>query len=109
VKGAHSRHEAVIELRSALGVAFQVAAPVQNFAFPPAAASALPTTIRLALASSSEQPREGEDWRHEVRYGGLPIVAVRDGGGGLRLITRNGQDRTPLFPRPVLRSAVLPA
>src|SRR5215831_18416574 len=75
--------------------------PMPNFALPHAAApSALPTTIRLAVASSSVRPPEGDDWLHEIKYDGHRIVAVLDGRGGLRLITRNGYDRTPLFRVP---------
>jgi len=72
-----------------------------NFAISHTAApSALPTTIRLAIASSSARPPEGDDWLHEIKYDGHRIVAVLDGRGGLRLITRNGYDRTPLFRAP---------
>jgi bifunctional non-homologous end joining protein LigD len=79
-----------------------------NFAFPHAAApSALPATIRLAVASSSARPPEGDGWLHEVKYDGYRIAAAVDGRGGLRLITRNGYDRIPLFRAPFSRSADL--
>jgi bifunctional non-homologous end joining protein LigD len=74
---------------------------MQNLTFPSGATpSALPTTIRLAIASSSARPPEGDDWLHEVKYDGHRIVAVLDGRGGLKLISRNGHDRTPLFRTP---------
>jgi hypothetical protein len=74
---------------------------MHNVAFPAAGApSALPTKIRLAVASSSASPPEGDDWLHEIKYDGHRIVAVLDGRGGLKLITRNGYDRTPLFRAP---------
>src|SRR5215467_14477865 len=75
--------------------------PMQNFALPHAAApSTLPTTIRLAVASSSGRPLEGDDWLHEIKYDGHRIVAVLDGRGALKLITRNGYDPTPVFRSP---------
>ena len=74
---------------------------MQNLTFPSGATpSALPTTIRLAIASSSARPPEGNHWLHEVKYDGHRIVAVLDGRGGLKLISRNGRDRTPLFRTP---------
>jgi len=42
---------------------------MQNLTFPSGATpSALPTTIRLAIASSSARPPEGDDWLHEGRF-----------------------------------------
>jgi hypothetical protein len=42
---------------------------MQNLTLPSGATpSALPTTIRLAIASSSVRPPEGDDWLHEVKY-----------------------------------------
>src|SRR5215467_14385733 len=77
--------------------------PMQNFALPHAAApSTLPTTIRLAVASSSARPPEGDDWLHEIKYDGHRIVAVLDQCDGLKLISRNGHDRMPLFRTPFL-------
>jgi bifunctional non-homologous end joining protein LigD len=74
---------------------------MQNLTLPSGATpSALPTTIRLAIASSSVRPPEGYDWLHEVKYDGHRIVAVLDSRGGLKLISRNGHDRTPLFRTP---------
>jgi hypothetical protein len=61
----------------------------QNLCFPPTAApSAPPTRIRLAIASSSAWPPDGDGWLHEIKH---------DGRGRLKLINRGGHDRTPLF------------
>jgi bifunctional non-homologous end joining protein LigD len=74
---------------------------MQNLALPSGAApSPLPGRIRLAIASPSIRPPEGDDWLHEIKHDGHRIVAVLDGRSGLKLITRNGYDRTPLFRAP---------
>ena len=62
--------------------------------------SALPSRIRVAVVSPAARPPEGNGWLHEVKYDGHRIVAVLDGRGGLKLISRNGYDRTPLFRAP---------
>src|SRR5262249_61424280 len=42
-----------------------------NLTFPSGATpSALPTTIRLAIVSSSDRWSEGNEWLHEVKYAG---------------------------------------
>ena len=62
--------------------------------------SALPSYIRVAVVSPAARPPEGNGWLHEIKYDGHRIVAVLDGRGGLKLISRNGYDRTPLFRAP---------
>jgi hypothetical protein len=50
---------------------------MQNLVFPSSAApSALPTTIRFAVASASVRPPEGDYWLHEIKYDVHRIVAV---------------------------------
>jgi hypothetical protein len=70
---------------------------MQTLPFRPTPRHRLPTTIRLAIVSSSDRWSEGNEWRQEVKYVGHRIVAVVDGHGGVKLISRNRHDRTPLF------------
>jgi bifunctional non-homologous end joining protein LigD len=71
---------------------------MQNRRFTPAAAALpLPRDIRVAIVSPAARPPDGDGWRHEVKYDGHRIVAILDGRAGLKLISRNGHDRTPLF------------
>jgi ATP-dependent DNA ligase len=39
-------------------------------------------------------------WLHEIKHDGHRLVAILDGHGGLKLISRGGHDRTPLFGSP---------
>src|SRR6266581_7009753 len=65
-----------------------------------AAPSTLPARIRLAVVCPSSHPPEGEGCLHEIKHNGHRLVAIVDGRGGLKLISRNGRDRTPLFREP---------
>jgi bifunctional non-homologous end joining protein LigD len=60
----------------------------------------LPSRISLAIASSSAWPPDGDGWLHEIKHDGHRLVAILDGHGGLKLISRGGHDRTPLFGSP---------
>ena len=74
---------------------------MQNISIPPTAVpSDLSGRIRLAVVSSTERPPEGLGWLHEIKHDGHRLAAILDGSGGLKLISRNGNDRTPLFRAP---------
>ena len=60
------------------------------------AAGALPSTVPLCLATLVEDPPEGEDWLHEIKYDGYRIAARLDDGKA-RLFSRNGLDWTARF------------
>jgi len=76
---------------------------MQNLRFPSTAApSALPSRIRLAIASASAWPPDGDGWLHEIKHDGHRLVAILDGHGGLKLISRGGHDRTAVFGSPFL-------
>jgi ATP-dependent DNA ligase len=78
-----------MDLGFAAHFAYLIHPPMQNLTFPSGATpSALPTTIPLAIASSSVRPLEGDDWLHEVKYDGHRILAVLDGRDGLKLMAR---------------------
>ncbi len=56
-----------------------------------------PETVGVSLATLVDEPPEGDDWVHEIKYDGYRILA-RLHGGGVRLFTRNGIDWTARFP-----------
>ena len=51
----------------------------------------------MSLATLVDEPPEGDDWVHEIKYDGYRILARLD-DGGVRLFTRNGLDWTARFP-----------
>ena len=74
---------------------------MQNLRLPSAAVPAgLPARIRLPVVSPAVRPPGGEGWLHEIKHDGHRLAAILDGRGGLRLISRRGYDRTPLFRAP---------
>jgi bifunctional non-homologous end joining protein LigD len=62
--------------------------------------AALPTHVRLQIVTSAAEPPAGDGWLHEIKHDGHRLVAIVDGRGGLRLISRNGHNRTKLFQAP---------
>ena len=48
-------------------------------------------------ASTCPNIPDGDGWLHEIKHDGHRLVAIVAGGGQLKLISRNGYDRTPLF------------
>jgi bifunctional non-homologous end joining protein LigD len=75
--------------------------PMPSFPLPSAAAPAgLPRDIRLQIVSPSAEPPEGgRGWLHEVKHDGHRLLAIFD-GESIRLLSRNGHDRTALFAEP---------
>jgi bifunctional non-homologous end joining protein LigD len=55
--------------------------------------------IDLPLVAPCAEPPAGDGWLHEIKHDGHRLVAHL-GGGGLRLISRNGFDRTETFRAP---------
>ena len=79
-----------------------------NFAFPWAAVRAeIARPLRLQIVSPSAEPPEGDGWLHEIKYDGHRLLAIID-RGGLRLLSRNGHDRTALFREPFRALAGVP-
>ena len=69
------------------------------------------TALRPApIVSPCAEPPDGEGWPHEIKHDGHCLLAII-AGGELRLISRNGYDRTELFRLPFdkLCAAGLPA
>jgi bifunctional non-homologous end joining protein LigD len=59
-----------------------------------------PASVRLRIVTPSPAPPDGENWLHEIKHDGHRLVAIIDDGGCLRLISRNGHDRTEAFGAP---------
>ena len=57
---------------------------------------ALPSIVPLSLATLVEEPPEGDEWVHEIKYDGYRIAARVD-GGDVRLFSRNELDWTGRF------------
>jgi ATP-dependent DNA ligase len=47
--------------------------------------------------SSAAEPRAGGGWLRELKHDGHRLVAIFDGRGGLRLVSRNGQTMTTMI------------
>jgi bifunctional non-homologous end joining protein LigD len=68
--------------------------------FPPAAVRAeIPRPLRLQIVSPSAEPPAGKGWLHEVKHDGHRLLAIV-AAGELRLVSRNGHDRSELFREP---------
>jgi bifunctional non-homologous end joining protein LigD len=73
---------------------------MSNFAVPPAAVPAeIPGRVPLQIVLPSAEPPSGDGWLHEVKHDGHRLLAIV-AGGDLKLISRNGHDRTQLFREP---------
>jgi bifunctional non-homologous end joining protein LigD len=82
-----------------------------TFPFPAGAVPAdLFQRVLLQIVSPCAEPPDGEGWLHKIEHDGHRLLAIV-AGGELRLQSRNGHDRTPLFHAPFdkLLAAGLPA
>jgi bifunctional non-homologous end joining protein LigD len=74
---------------------------MRSIRLPPGALKApLPKHVRLQIVSSAAEPPAGDSWLHEIKHDGHRLVAVIDRKGVLRLLSRNGYDRSKLFRAP---------
>ena len=60
-------------------------------------ATALPAWIKPQLTKLVDQPPDGPEWLHELKYDGYRMHARLD-RGAVRLLTRTGLDWTPKHP-----------
>jgi bifunctional non-homologous end joining protein LigD len=51
------------------------------------------------LATSSREPPVGGGWLYEVKHDGHRLAVIADGIGGVRLLSRNGYERSRQFGR----------
>ena len=56
----------------------------------------IPRDIKLQIVSPAAEPPKGEGWLHEVKHDGHHLLAIV-AEGTLKLLSRNGRDRTALF------------
>src|SRR6476646_7231373 len=62
-----------------------------------AEATALPTWVKPQLTKLIDQPPDGPDWLHEIKFDGYRMHARLD-RGAVRLLTRTGLDWTHKYP-----------
>src|SRR5437764_14839111 len=73
---------------------------------PPGAVPAnMPRDVRLQIVTPCKRPPSGDGWLHEIKHDGHRLVAILPGRGQLKLLSRNGHDRTPLFRGPFRKLA----
>ena len=71
-------------------------------------ATALPGWVKPQLTKLVDQPSEGTEWLHELKYDGYRTHA-RVGRGAVRLLTRTGLDWTHKYQSIAEAVASLPA
>jgi bifunctional non-homologous end joining protein LigD len=59
----------------------------------------IPRDIKFQTVSPSAEPPKGDGWLHEVKHDGHRLLAIA-ADGMLRLLSRNGHNRTALFREP---------
>ena len=70
-------------------------------------ATPLPSAIAFQLAASSPEPPVGDGWLYEVKHHGHRLAVIFDGGGGVRLLSRNGYERSKQFGPAIAEQARL--
>jgi DNA ligase D-like protein (predicted ligase) len=73
-----------------------------------AEATALPTWVKPQLTKLVDQPPDGPDWLHEIKFDGYRMHARLD-RGAVRLLTRTGLDWTHKYPAIASALSSLPA
>ena len=73
-----------------------------------AEATALPDWIKPQLTKLVDEPPEGPEWLHEIKFDGYRMHARLD-GGAVRLLTRTGLDWTHKYPAIASGVSSLPA
>jgi ATP-dependent DNA ligase len=73
-----------------------------------AEATALPAWTKPQLTKLVDQPPEGPEWLHEIKFDGYRMHARLD-RGVVRLLSRTGLDWTPKYPAIAAAIASLPA
>ena len=60
-------------------------------------AAPLPVAVAFQLAASSRVPPAGDGWLYEVKHDGQRLAVIADGNDGVRLLSRNGFERSRHF------------
>src|SRR5215472_5896846 len=83
-----------------IGGAPSYESPMSSFAVPPAAVLAeIPHRVPFQIVSPSAEPPDGKGWLHEIKHDGHRLLAIV-ADGSVKLVSRNGYDRTELFAAP---------
>jgi bifunctional non-homologous end joining protein LigD len=64
---------------------------------PSSPATPLPSRVTFQLATSSREPPSGDGWLYEVKHDGQRLAVIADGNDGVRLLSRNGFERSRHF------------
>ena len=67
----------------------------------------MPRDVRLQIVSTCPEIPAGDGWLHEIKHDGHRLVAIVT-PDNLKLLSRNGYDRTALFREPFRPLAGLP-
>src|SRR5437763_17018956 len=67
---------------------------------PGATPASMPADIRLQIVTPCKRPPDGDGWLHEIKHDGHRLIAIIPSRGQLKLLSRNGHDRTRLFRGP---------
>jgi bifunctional non-homologous end joining protein LigD len=67
---------------------------------PAAVPAGVPADVRLQIVSHCAKPPDGDGWLHAIKHDGHRLVAIVTRRGSLKLLSRNGIDRTRLFRDP---------
>jgi len=59
----------------------------------------IPRDVRLQIVSPGAEPPVGDGWLHEIKHDGHRMLAIV-AGDTLKLLRRNGRDRTALVREP---------
>jgi len=70
--------------------------------------TALPSWVKPQLTKLVDQPPDGPEWLHEIKFDGYRMHARLD-RGAVQLLTRTGLDWTHKYPAIALAVASLPA
>lgn len=65
--------------------------------FLPPRSAPVPSRVEFQLAASRPAPTAGDGWLYELKHDAHRLVVLSDVRGGLRLLSRNGHERTRLF------------
>src|SRR5947209_16974262 len=64
---------------------------------PTGRAAPLPKAVAFQIATARSEPPAGDGWLYEVKHDGHRLAVVTDRDGGIRLLSRNGYERSRHF------------
>lgn len=97
----------VEEMAASAELAAEVERAVARFKLPRLAAPPTPRSFPLNLARLHREPFDSAAWLFEIKYDGVRVIAIRD-GGERRLFGRSGAEITRRYPEVTLAFSRLP-